>query len=110
MPDDSGDHGDNDRIAAFSQTNPRFWAKLMLSLAPTFVAMSRSESTSPNSFDLSLIPAAQGVTELLSPANVTLSVDDGRSIRIETTSSLPLPTGLGGIDLFLIFYLLVDGF
>jgi hypothetical protein len=84
------------KILSVSQTDPRPGLKQILSLAPFIGGM--VNSFSPGSFDVAMIPNAQAVTEPLFP-NVTVAVDEGDVIRLESYASLAVPFDLTGLDL-----------
>jgi hypothetical protein len=54
-----------------------------------------------NSFDPSMVPHFQALTEPVTP-NVLVLVDDGEAIRLEMKGSLPLPTDIVGTDSILL--------
>ncbi len=88
----------NARLIGFSAADPRPGINQLMSMVPMLLGATRqfSEDESAN-FDLTLLPPAQAITEHVMPgAGVT--TDDGRTIRIDYRSSLPLPMGVTGFD------------
>ncbi|MBM4072893.1 MAG: hypothetical protein FJ271_28790 [Planctomycetes bacterium] len=80
-------------FVGISVSDPRPSLKLVLSLAPTLVSFLNSMTTfvAPGTqFDVNLIPNAHEATRHLFP-NITVITDDGKRVRVETKSSLPLP-------------------
>lgn len=74
-----------------SVSDPRPTVRFLLSLLPTLVAGVNSASQFTGfSLDVSLLPNAQEVTQHLFP-NVSISTDDGKTLRLETRASLALP-------------------
>jgi hypothetical protein len=89
------------RIVGLSQSDPRPTMSQILSIAPILVSTISRFAGGGVKFDVSLIPNAQSVNEKLSP-NVSLSIDDGRTIRYESYSTFSLPLDLSGLELYVI--------
>jgi len=87
------------RLSSIFVSDPRPTVETILSLAPFFVKLITSFSGAASDFDISLIPHAQSVTELLTH-NVSVVVDDGTSVRIESYSSMPMPIQLSGLETY----------
>jgi hypothetical protein len=90
------------KIVGITQSDPRPTVKELLAAAPFFVALFTTIEASfggggGDRFDLSLIPNAQAITEHVTPT-VSVTVDDGDSLRIESHSTLPLGFQLTGIQ------------
>lgn len=82
------------KIFWITQLDPRPTISQLISISNFFVLVASISEESP-SFDLSLIPNAQAITERLTP-NVTVATDDGRTIRFDGHASLPLGFDLSG--------------
>ena len=52
-------------------------------------------------FEVGSIPNAQEVTRLLFP-NVSATTDDGKTLRVQSRTSLSLPFEAGGIETYLL--------
>ena len=84
------------RIVAVSVADPRPTLKTLCSIGPFIGGM--VDSFEPGSFDVKKIPNAQALTEPLYP-NVSVLLDDGDEIRLESYSSFALPMfDLTGVD------------
>ena len=107
--------GGDVKIVGIGESDPRPTIKSVLSLTPLMVAMVGSigmPGGGKSSFDPSLIPNTQAIIERVRPS-VTLIVDDGDSIRVETYATLPLGMHLNGIEMYsfaIIPYVLFRGF
>ncbi len=80
-------------FVGLSVSDPRPGMKLVLSLAPVGITLLNSflAQAAPDArFDVNLIPNAHEATRHLFP-NITVTTDDGKTIRIETRASLALP-------------------
>lgn len=86
------------RMTGLYVTDPRPTAQSVLSMSPFLVQMV-SQFSGGTDFDISLIPNSQSVTDPLHE-NVTVVVDDGKTIRYEGYASLPLPLQLTGIEAY----------
>jgi hypothetical protein len=89
---------------SISYSDPRPSIRQLLSLAPIIGGAVRSFNPDLK-FEVGSIPNAQAATQLLFP-NLSVTTDDGKTLRLETRSSLTLPFELSGIDsygLFLFF-------
>lgn len=95
-------------IVGFSQSDPRHIVKQVGAIAPIVGTLLRSNVKALKDFDVGLIPNSQSLTEKLSP-NVGLIVDDGRSLRVESYSTVSVPIVLTGLDAYFLV-LLVSGF
>jgi len=74
-----------------SVSDPRPTVRFFLSFLPTVMAGLNSVSNFTGvSLDVSLLPNAQEVTQHLFP-NVSITTDDGATLRMETRASLALP-------------------
>jgi hypothetical protein len=74
-----------------SVSDPRPTVRFLLSVLPTVMAAISSASQFTGiSLDVSLLPNAQEVTRHLFP-NVSITTDDGSTLRMETRASLALP-------------------
>lgn len=85
--------GSPPKIFGFSQTDPRPTLQQIISFAPFVIAIARNFPGSTVKFDASLIPNSQAITERLSP-NASVFTDDGRTIRIDSYSTFPMPIDL----------------
>ena len=74
-----------------SVSDPRPTVRFLLSVLPTVMAgISSASNFTGISLDVSLLPNAQEVTRHLFP-NVSITTDDGKTLRMETRASLALP-------------------
>ena len=87
------------QINAVSVVDPRPTVEQVLSLAPLLTRMFTTLSGTGNDFDIALIPNTQSVTDSLTH-NVTVVVDDGKTVRFEGYSSLPMPLQLAGLETY----------
>ena len=102
--------GEGTRIVGFSQSDPRPTVKQLLSIAPLVGSLVRGNVAALKDFDVGLIPNGQSLTEKLSP-NVGLVIDDGRSLRFESYSTLGTPIDVAGIEAYyLVFAILAFNF
>ncbi len=85
------------KVTSISVADPRPTINQLFSIAPLIGSM--VNSFAPNSFDVFMIPNAQSITEHLFP-NVTISVDEGATLRLESYASLSLPFELTGFDTY----------
>jgi hypothetical protein len=84
-----------------SYSDPRPTISQVLSLAPLVGGL--VDSFAPDAhFDVSALPPAQEVTRHLFP-NVSVTTDDGHTLRMESRDSLAVPFDLAGIDTYLLF-------
>jgi hypothetical protein len=94
-------------MVSVSYSDPRPGLKQLLSLAPLVGGLIDSLNQDIN-FDVGSLPTAQEVTRHLFP-NVSVGTDDGRVLRLESRSSLPLPFEMTGVDTYGLFILLSLG-
>ncbi|MEX0704460.1 MAG: hypothetical protein WD069_20330 [Planctomycetales bacterium] len=87
------------RVTSIQVGDPRPSVSSVLSIAPFFGSLVGAFSGQQSSFDVSMLPNSQAVVEKLTH-NVTVAVDDGKSLRFETYSSLPMPFNLNGVELY----------
>jgi hypothetical protein len=92
-----GKAGSKPRLTAVSVSNPTYAIKQVLSSAPLFMSFIRLAGGGLKEFDLSTIPNSQAVADRLSDG-VSVIVDDGDAVRIESYSALPFPAQLTGLD------------
>ena len=103
------------QIVGLGESDQRPTLNSLLGMAPLAVAMIGSfgrPSGAKPAFDPSLIPNAQAITERVRPG-VSLVVDDGDSLRVETYATLPLGFQLTGLDIYAFAFipsLLFSGF
>ncbi len=90
------------KITGYSVTDPRPTMRSVLSISPFLVKVITSISGAGGNFDVSLIPNSQTVTDPLTH-NVSVVVDDGKSVRFEGYSSLPIPFQVTGLESFVFF-------
>ena len=89
---------------SISYSDPRPSVKEILSIAPLIAGT--ANSFAPDSkFEVGSLPNAQEATRHLFP-NVSVTSDDGKTLRLETRASLQLPFDLTGIDTYGIFIFL----
>jgi hypothetical protein len=87
------------KLLAVTHIDPRPTVATILSYSSFFIAIARSgpfRREGGFDFDATLIPNTQAVTERLSPGSAIV-LDDGKSIRIDTHDTLPLPFDISGI-------------
>jgi hypothetical protein len=78
--------------------------KQILSIAPLIAGT--ANSFAPDSkFEVGTLPNAQEATRHLFP-NVSVTSDDGKTLRLETRASLQLPFDITGLDTYSIFIFL----
>jgi hypothetical protein len=88
---------------SISYSDPRPALQQLLSIAP-LIGGSIASFTPELNFDVSTVPNAQEVTRHLFP-NVSVTTDDGKTLRNETRGSVALPFDLTGIDTYSLFFL-----
>ncbi len=89
----------NGKVVAFSATDPRPAINQLSSFLPLLLGVTRQFNDSGSeAFDLTILPPPQAITEIVSPGS-SVTLDDGKTVRIEWRSSLPLPAGLAGLDI-----------
>ncbi|MCH7688238.1 MAG: hypothetical protein IH899_16410 [Planctomycetes bacterium] len=91
------------RITTISVSDPKPMVVQILSLSPFLVKMISSIAGAGSDFDISLIPNAQTVTERLTH-NVSIAVDNGKSVRIEGYSSFPMPFQISGLETYVYLF------
>lgn len=91
-------------FVAVTYSDPRPSLRQILSLAPLIAGVVRS-FVPDMTFDVGSIPNAQEVTRSLFP-NVSVTTDDGKTLRVETRASLSLPFEVSGIDSMGLFFLI----
>lgn len=92
--------GKSRRLAGISVSDPRPTIRQLLSLAPLFASfLSAIPGSTVPRFDLSLVPNSQAATEPLGES-VTVSVDEGNGLRLESYASFPLPFQITGLDVY----------
>src|SRR5205085_6589140 len=79
----------NIKVTSISYADPRPTVELVLNWAPLLVGYAQNFGLSARGFDVSLVPNTRSVNDLIGP-RVTVGLDDGRTIRWERTSTLPL--------------------
>ena len=84
-----------------SFSDPRPSVKEILSIAP-LVAGTVNSFTPDSKFEVGSLPNAQEATQHLFP-NVSVSTDDGQTLRLETRASLQLPFDVTGLDAYAVF-------
>jgi hypothetical protein len=88
---------------SISYSDPRASLKTLLSIAPLIGGTIASTSPEMN-FDVGSLPNAQEVTRHLFP-NLSVTTDDGKTLRSESRNSLELGFDLSGIDTYTLFFL-----
>ena len=86
---------------SISWSDPRPSIKQILSIAPLIGGSVASFLPDVN-FDVASLPNTQEATRHLFP-NVSITTDDGKTLRNETRGSLSLPIDLTGVDTYAIF-------
>ncbi len=86
---------------AISYSDPRPSMKELLSIAP-LIAGAASSFAPDSKFEVGSLPNAQEATRRLFP-NVSVTTDDGKTLRLETRASLQLPFDITGLDTYSIF-------
>jgi hypothetical protein len=84
----------NAKIISISETDPRVSLKQLASFSPFFMAIIDNTG---GEFDPTLLPNYQSVTEPLFP-NVTVFVDRGNALQIDTFGSLAIPFDPFGLE------------
>jgi hypothetical protein len=90
-----------DQFVSVSYSDPRPSVRQILSVAPLIGGLVDSLNPEAN-FDVGSLPNAQEATSHLFP-NVSVTTDDGKTVRQETRASLALPIDLTGLDTYAIF-------
>ncbi|MCE9547988.1 MAG: hypothetical protein K8T25_21150 [Planctomycetia bacterium] len=90
------------KVIGFTELNPKFGAKILMSLAPIGAAAIRNAAGQQLDFDLTQVPPAQVITSRLKPS-VEVVVDDGTSVRLETYAQVPLITPVITMPLLLYY-------
>jgi hypothetical protein len=85
-------------VVSVSYSDPRPALRLLLSFAPLVGGALRSFNAEI-AFEVDSIPNAQETTRLLFP-NVSVTTDDGKTLRIQTLASLSLPFDSGGLEIY----------
>ena len=89
---------------SISYSDPRPSMKQILSIAPLIAGT--ANSFAPDSkFEVGSLPNAQEATRRLFP-NVSVTSDDGKTLRLETRASLQLPFDITGLDTYSVFIFL----
>jgi len=88
---------------SISYTDPRPSLKQLMSIAP-LIAGAVSSFTPQLNFDVGSLPATQEVTKHLFP-NVSVTSDDGKTLRQDSRDSLALPLDITGLDTYSLFIL-----
>jgi hypothetical protein len=86
---------------SISYDDPRPTVKEVLSIAP-LIAGTVNSFTPDSKFEVGSLPNAQEATAHLFP-NVSVTSDDGKTLRLETRASLALPVDVTGLDTYAIF-------
>ena len=84
-----------------SFSDPRPSVKEILSIAP-LIGGTVNSFTPDSKFEVGSLPNAQEATQHLFP-NVSVSTDDGTTLRLETRASLQLPFDVTGLDVYAVF-------
>jgi hypothetical protein len=92
---------------SISYDDPRPTVKEVLSIAP-LIAGTANSFTPDSKFEVGSLPNAQEATEHLFP-NVSVTSDDGKTLRLETRASLALPVDVTGLDTYVLFGLFTVG-
>lgn len=85
------------KYTMLSIEDPKPGMELLLSLAPVVAGAILADSGPRLEFDVSALPHAHTILPHLF-TNVTVATDDGKTWKMESLSSVPLPLGLGRID------------
>ena len=98
------------KVVGISQSDPRPTVQQLASVVPMFGAMASAFGGSggggddEEKFDFSLIPNAQAINEHVTPG-VTVTIDDGEDLRLETYSSIPLGFQLTGLQSYYLAFI-----
>ncbi|HEY7427484.1 MAG TPA: hypothetical protein VH682_24835 [Gemmataceae bacterium] len=88
---------------SISYTDPRPSLKQLMSIAPLIGGLVSSFNPQLN-FEVGSLPATQEVTKHLFP-NLSVTTDDGKTLRQESRDSLSLPFDITGLDTYSLFIL-----
>ncbi len=88
-------------FVSISYSDPRPLVKQLMSFAPIIAGVVSSFNPSLN-FEVGSLPATQEVTKYLFP-NITVTTDDGKTIRQQSLDSVSLPLDVGGLDVYTLF-------
>ena len=97
--DAAGKESSAARVISLSVSDPRPSLKQLCSIGPLVGGL--ANSFAPGSFDISKLPNAQALTEPLFP-NVSVVVEDGDALRMDSYSSFALPLDVAGTDTFVV--------
>ncbi|HEY7308224.1 MAG TPA: hypothetical protein VH643_02570 [Gemmataceae bacterium] len=88
---------------SISYTDPRPSVKQLMSIAPLIGGLVSSFNPQLN-FEVGTLPATQEVTKHLFP-NLSVTSDDGKTLRQDSRDSLSLPFDVTGLDTYSLFFL-----
>ncbi len=96
------------KIVGISQSDPRPSVRDILAATPIIVAaitgISAATGQGESDFDISLIPNAQVITEHVTPS-VTVTVDDGQALRVESYATFPLGSQMTGLQSYFMAFI-----
>jgi hypothetical protein len=90
-------------FVSISYTDPRPSLKQLMSIAPLIAGAVSSFNQTLN-FEVGSLPATQAVTKHLFP-NISVTSDDGKTLRQDSLDSLSLPFDITGLDTYSLFIL-----
>ncbi len=85
-------------FVSISYSDPRPAVKQLMAIAPIIAGLVTSFNPSLN-FDVGSLPATQEVTKHLFP-NISVTSDDGKTLRQDSLDSLALPSDIAGLDTY----------
>jgi hypothetical protein len=88
---------------AISYSDPRPSLRQLMSIAPLIAGTVSSINPQLN-FEVGSLPSTQEVTKHLFP-NVSVTSDDGKTLRQDSRDSLALPLDITGLDTYSLFFL-----
>ncbi len=85
-------------FVSITYSDPRPAVKQLMAIAPIIAGLVGSFNPSLN-FDVGSLPATQEVTRHLFP-NISVTSDDGKTLRQDSLDSLALPSDIAGLDTY----------
>ena len=76
---------------------------------PPLISAAINSASKDTKFEVGSLPNAHEATQHLFP-NVSVLSDDGKTLRLETRSSISLPLDLTGLDTYAVFFAMAFAF
>jgi hypothetical protein len=98
------------KLTSVSVVDSRPGLDSILALAPMFATfMQQLGEGGGGSFDPALLPNPKSITDLIGPS-VSVGVDDGKTLRVESYSTFPVPLEFAGFDVYAYFFVAAFAF